>query len=155
MNLLVLILSLLRNVFPLPAFKDRDAVLEWLHRLESHAADLITAIVAQFQATGRVAIPLPDGSELVLVESGQCMAIDPGAVKERLRAIPEDQWKRAVDHAGISGSAIDAEAWGDGKFLDMFMALLPYLIKFLPFFLGPQPTPEPPEPPEPPQPPVV
>ncbi len=149
MNLLVLILGLLRNVFPLPAFKDRDAVLEWLHRLESHAADLITAIVAQFGATGRVTIPLPDGSELGLVDYGRCMPIDTGAVEERLRAIPEAYWNQWQEEYWNQGKVVanDAEAWGDGKFLHMFMALLPYLIKFLPFFLGPQPTPEPPEPP--------
>ena len=52
MNLLVIVLGLLRSVFPLPAFRDKDAVLEWLHRLESPAAELIAVVKIDGRSVG-------------------------------------------------------------------------------------------------------
>lgn len=124
MGVFLKLLAVLKVALPFPDFSDRAAVLAWWTGLGEPAADLIKAIRDQFNTTGRVTLDFPGDVTIVLADSGRCLAVDPAVMEVQLAAVPP-------------------EAWGDGKWLEIFKMLLPILIQILPFFLTPAPTPEP------------
>ena len=133
MSALVLLIGLLAMAFPLPDWMNETTRLEWWNKLGPKATGLIAALVEQFKATGRAVLPLPDGTELILAESGKCLSYAPGIVEARLRAIPAEQW----------AAAVGPQAWGDGQFLELLIQLLPIIAQWLPYFLKPEPAPAP------------
>jgi hypothetical protein len=134
MNLLLKLIAILRVALPLPDVADAAAFIAWWNGLGPAVQEIIVALVDQFKTSGRVTLPLPDGTELILADSGRCMNYALGVVEAKLRAVPAEQWIAMVG----------PQAWGDGKFLQLFIQLVTQLLPIiLPFFLTPTPTPEP------------
>jgi hypothetical protein len=133
MGTLRLLFDILAAALPLPVWSDEEDSGEWWAGLGPSVTALIAALVAQFKTTGRATMMLPDGTELIFADSGKCLSCDCDAVEGRLLAIPTDRWVVAVG----------PEKWGDGKFMEMLMKLLPYIIQILPLFLEPKPAPAP------------
>ncbi len=133
MGTLKLLIGIIAAALPLPAWENETERLAWWTKLGPNVTALIAVLAAQFKATGRAAIQLPDGTELVLADSGKCCCVDADGIEVRLGDIADEEWVVAVG----------PEKWGDGKFMEMFMKLLPYIIQILPLFLEPKPEPKP------------
>ena len=134
MDLFRKLLVIVSACLPLPAFRDRTAVLAWLENLNEPLADLIATIANQLQAVGFVDIVLPGGVvvQIVMDAHGEAHMLQSDQV-QLAQAL-------SVDESGMPMAG--------GKWLDLFMKLLPFILQILPFFLEPEPDPEPgPEPP--------
>jgi len=130
MELFQRLLTIVSAALPLPAFGDKEAVLAWLDPLGDPLADLITLIATQLQADGFVDVILPTGevAQIVLGLDGVARMSD--------------------EHQVRLGQALGTDDEGlpraDGKWRELFKKLLPFLLQILPFFLEPNPEPEPP-----------
>jgi len=134
MDLFRKLLAIVSAALPLPAFTDKAAVDAWLDRLSEPLADLIASIAAELQAEGFVDIELPTGGvATIVVGQDGVLGMAEGQQLQLAQAL-------SVDESGMPRVG--------GKWLDLFMKLLPFILQILPFFLEPDPDPSPePEPP--------
>ena len=110
-----ILVSLFQDAFPLPSFTDGKAVGTWIAGMSDEMGEIIAELAGQYAKTGTIELELPTG-EIVSCCDDDCIC---------------------------KLAAVDPKAWGDGKFLE-------FLIQILPFFLKKDPIPTPP-----PAPPVV
>lgn len=135
-GILGVIVALLKAAFPLPDFRDKEDLADWLSNLCDPVAELIVGLLDQLVQNGSASIESPDGGYVTLVRNTDgTLTVSEGGV-DRLVA------------AALHGDGGDRpKAWGDGTILKMLIELF---IKFapiiIPLILEPEPEPEP-EPP--------
>lgn len=136
MDLFRKLLAIASAALPLPPFADKEAVLAWLGNLSEPLAELIASIAGELQAEGFVDIELPSGDVATIVMGSDGVAcMTEGHRMQLAQAL-------SVDESGVPQAR--------GKWLELFMKLLPFILQILPFFLEPDPRPDPSPEPDPP-----
>lgn len=112
------LLAVLKAALPIPTLTDVDALLAWWNGLGPSAVAFIAAIAEQLYATGRVAIELPTGTIVTMVQDAS------------------GQFVMAEEEQALLCAAAPDVVGANGELLKIFMEkVLPLLLQILPLFL--------------------